>query len=542
MAYTINLSDGTVLATVPDNSINDTAADIILIGRNYAEYGEIINENYVHLLDNFANNTEPASPHKGQLWWDTANNVLKVWKQQDPDPGYFVPVSGTTSAGSSPANPVEGDFWWNSDTSQLYVWNEGSSSWVLVGPTYSSGQGESGSVASVLTDTGGIDHVVVFNYVDGVVISVESRSPTFEAVNQPPNIASTIYPGLNMSTNRYYHGGIYLLRDMNVGTRYIVSPDNEHVRIQPGVDGKFIVKETQTVLFGRGGQTGFVGGNSTDVLRVENNESSANIHIISADDSIQEIKFSADSDPYRTGVISYNHATNNMTLGVNGAVSTDNSLVVHSDGRIVAGKPNYETIVNTNNTLTNKKYVDDAIATSDGTTGNFTVTDGNITINSTQPAIIFNETDQTNPDDARILVTNDNLVIQSPGGGEMIFTGRDNTNIPEDGFLVKQQGNYHKIWSDHHNIVWNIRIATFSASAGDFYHCRMGSAFSMVLPPTPVIGQWVTLRVNGQAETNNLTINRNGQRINGLEENLIIDMNYLQLTLVYVDSTTGWEF
>ena len=78
MAYTIVKSDGTVLTTIADGTINTSSTSLGLPGRNYAGYGETIDTNFVHLTENFASTTPPTNPLKGQIWYDTTNSVLKV--------------------------------------------------------------------------------------------------------------------------------------------------------------------------------------------------------------------------------------------------------------------------------------------------------------------------------------------------------------------------------------------------------------------------------------------------------------------------------
>lgn len=78
MAYTIVKSNGTVLTTIPDGTINTTSTSIGLPGRNYAGYGQTLDTNFVHQLENFADNNPPANPLAGQLWFDTNSNSLKV--------------------------------------------------------------------------------------------------------------------------------------------------------------------------------------------------------------------------------------------------------------------------------------------------------------------------------------------------------------------------------------------------------------------------------------------------------------------------------
>ena len=61
MAYIINLTNGTQLTSVEDGTI-DQSTTLKLVGKHYAGYGEIQNENYVHLLENFSSANQPASP------------------------------------------------------------------------------------------------------------------------------------------------------------------------------------------------------------------------------------------------------------------------------------------------------------------------------------------------------------------------------------------------------------------------------------------------------------------------------------------------
>lgn len=78
MAYNITLSNGSVLASISDTTI-DTTTSLTLLGKKYPKYGGIVAENFVYLLENFANSTSPIHPLKGQLWYDTTNSLLKLW-------------------------------------------------------------------------------------------------------------------------------------------------------------------------------------------------------------------------------------------------------------------------------------------------------------------------------------------------------------------------------------------------------------------------------------------------------------------------------
>ena len=79
MSYDINRFNGTLLVTVDDQTVNSTATDLKFVGRNYAGWGEIANENFLILLENFANSTQPPRAIAGQIWFDSTNKILKFF-------------------------------------------------------------------------------------------------------------------------------------------------------------------------------------------------------------------------------------------------------------------------------------------------------------------------------------------------------------------------------------------------------------------------------------------------------------------------------
>jgi hypothetical protein len=135
MAYTIQRTNNTILTVVEDGTIDNTT-DLKLVGKNFSGYGEIQNENFIALLENFASANRPARPITGQLWFDSAAGRLKLY---DGNPStIFTPISILhkgplpTGINITTSNIKEGDLWWDTVTEQLYVYN--SSQFVLVGP------------------------------------------------------------------------------------------------------------------------------------------------------------------------------------------------------------------------------------------------------------------------------------------------------------------------------------------------------------------------------------------------------------------------
>tara|TARA_B100001094_G_scaffold86263_1_gene82619 strand:+ start:4555 stop:5475 length:921 start_codon:yes stop_codon:yes gene_type:complete len=79
MPYTIDYSTSSKTAIVVNDGTVDTTTSLSLIGKNYTNFGELLNEDLLHMLENFANASAPTNPTEGQLWYDTANSVLKLY-------------------------------------------------------------------------------------------------------------------------------------------------------------------------------------------------------------------------------------------------------------------------------------------------------------------------------------------------------------------------------------------------------------------------------------------------------------------------------
>ena len=79
MPYTIDYSDPGKSPIVVNDGTADTSTSLTLIGKNYTRFGEILNENQLQLLENFANGTAPSNPTEGQLWYDNSTNRLMLY-------------------------------------------------------------------------------------------------------------------------------------------------------------------------------------------------------------------------------------------------------------------------------------------------------------------------------------------------------------------------------------------------------------------------------------------------------------------------------
>ena len=197
MAYTINLTNGTTFATITDGTVN-TASSMTLVGKNYAGYGQFLDDNFIHLLENSANSTAPTAPLTGQLWWDSTNTLLKVYSGG----GGWKVVGGATASSSQPSPSVVGDLWYDTTNQQLKVCSVAGSpgTFIVVGPAYSSAQGTSGAVPITISD-GSTGYIVTALYANNNLVGIISGASDFVPAGNSSSYAAafpTIYKGFTV--------------------------------------------------------------------------------------------------------------------------------------------------------------------------------------------------------------------------------------------------------------------------------------------------------------------------------------------------------
>ena len=178
MAYIVNRFNGTQLTVVEDGTIDQTT-DIKFVGRNYSGYGEVQNENYLHLLENFSGTTAPVKALDGQVWYDASTTKLKfytgsAWKT----------AGGTEVSATEPVGLDEGDLWWSSTSNQLYG-KTAAGEFILVGPQ-SAGSGTTQMLSvNVLDAPDGNEKTIIVALINDVAIYVISNEEFTLANTQP---------------------------------------------------------------------------------------------------------------------------------------------------------------------------------------------------------------------------------------------------------------------------------------------------------------------------------------------------------------------
>jgi len=253
ISYTDSVNKGNI--TVEDNTIN-AETTISLPGRFTTAYGQAISENFLHLLENFANSTEPLRPVEGQLWYDTTTGVdqLKIY-----DGTFWQAAAGLKKATSEPAvaNSSAGDLWVNTGSQQLYLFT--GSTWVLVGPEFTDGL-LTGTKSEALVGTDNVTYKVMSIKVqDKTAFIISDRE--FTPKTAIAGFTTGIKAGMNVSSvalfgteTLKYYGTAEKADALVVGTQTI--PASNFVRTDQTSISNFDlkIKNNDGIIIGTGGQ------------------------------------------------------------------------------------------------------------------------------------------------------------------------------------------------------------------------------------------------------------------------------------------------
>jgi hypothetical protein len=263
MAYQVNNFKGTLVSTVEDGTI-DTTTDLRFIGKNYAGYGEVQNENFLHLMESFANTTPPPKKLSGQIWYDSTSTTKKL---KYYDGTRWKVAGGAEVSATAPSGLSAGDFWWDTTAKQLYAWS--GTNFELIGPETSPDLGSSTITASVVKGTSATDagpHTILKVFADDKVIGIFSRTEfTLDTTQNTIEDFSVIKRGFTLSKSQ-----------TGVSTdRYVMWGTAENANLLGGIPAANYLKkgDNEFIEEVKFNDPGFVVGTDNDLrVRVENGD------------------------------------------------------------------------------------------------------------------------------------------------------------------------------------------------------------------------------------------------------------------------------
>ena len=292
MAYQINKTDGTIVATVADGQIDDRSTSITLIGKNYSGFGEIFNENLIQILENFSDSTPPDNPISGQIWFDSSQSKLKVYNGLD-----FVPVSSATISGSQPSTLATGDLWYDNVRQQLFFF-DGTAA-ILLAPSYSSSQSLSGLRVDTILDTLNQTRVITSLYNNGILLGIfakDSFTPKVAIIG----FTGSVEPGFNVGTLANFKIRATCTNSDSLGgaaaTTYVRTDSSN------AINGQLQITVDSGLIVGSAGQ-GLLFVNSGDL------------------------------------VLANSSSDKNITLSVNKAATQENAIVINASARTIGLYP-----------------------------------------------------------------------------------------------------------------------------------------------------------------------------------------------------------
>jgi microcystin-dependent protein len=172
MPYIVNFtdSDNKTPITVYDNT-SSTDTSLIFPGRNVTGYGQIIAENFLHLLENFASATQPVNPTEGQLWYDSENGILMIWDNTN-----WKSASNIQKSASAPSVETSkvGELWVDTTNQQLRIYS--GTRWILVGPSESSIDGlRYGPAIEQIADSDNTTRSILTFYIADIPVVIFSK-------------------------------------------------------------------------------------------------------------------------------------------------------------------------------------------------------------------------------------------------------------------------------------------------------------------------------------------------------------------------------
>jgi hypothetical protein len=200
MPYQINKFNGDRLVVLEDGTLDSTTS-VGLVGKNFAGYGEIQNENFLWLLENFAGTAAPNKAIIGQLWYDADAQRIKVYTGTA-----WNIVGNTTISAAQPIENAPGDGWLDTDSNQFYVYD--GTEFKFVGPEAVTDFGTTRLVSTKIRDTGSTFRPVIKVTLNDTVIGIITERDFDILVADAVPGFSSLKKGITLSSTSFLKGAV----------------------------------------------------------------------------------------------------------------------------------------------------------------------------------------------------------------------------------------------------------------------------------------------------------------------------------------------
>lgn len=325
--YTDSVNKGSIV--IEDNTLNQETS-LSYPGKGYTGYGASVNENFLHLLENFANENAPERPVEGQLWYDISDGVnqLKLY-----DGTTWVAANGVKKATNEPdvANSTRGDLWVNTETQQLYLFT--GAGWILVGPDFSDGLLTGGQTESIV----GIDDATYSVFVikvrnnNAIIISSQAFTPKTSIPGFP-----TIGAGINLSSsplvgteNLKYFGVAEKADALVIGGQTIPASNFLRADSETSSNFKLNVRNDDGVSIGSSGQLSLQVENQSAVIQQNSSGASLDVRMLNGTTYSNVLRIDA------RGLIGINTAAPEEELDLKGTLKVNSRTGDPTTGQIL---------------------------------------------------------------------------------------------------------------------------------------------------------------------------------------------------------------
>lgn len=366
MAITVNFTDATNGSlTVEDSTLDSSQISLTLIGKNASNYSTAINENFLHLLENFADQDPPINlPVEGRLWYDTTDTDVPRLRVQQAD-GTYPPVAGVWQQIAKPGSnesdpryggPMAGDLWVDTSRGQLFLNTNGGEDWILVGPQFSSSL-KTGSYPDTISDSFGSPHLIIKNYINDAVVEIIANESFIP--QQKIDGFTNILPGVNISSNNnaIINGTTYAAQRL-----YVTSPSNAYVTgnsfVRNDIDNAItaVLTVENGILIGADRNLNLMTSGTRDA-DIINNKNEGRIRFITYNGNLPTTLLNVNGKDYSVGINlpSGRDPATGLTFEVEGKTRINGIFEVNNSGTqvfSVSGNADFNQAVNVLSTAT----------------------------------------------------------------------------------------------------------------------------------------------------------------------------------------------